>query len=175
MKIRAISLHQPYASAMALGLKLNETRHWPTKYRGPLAIHAATTTKYVSGWERRADCPMRRKLHPHFAAAGIILTEHFPLGCIVGVANLIECTPTEEMDLELGPVEAALGNYADGRFAWRTADMFRLATPVPERGRQRWWSWEVPAGLDLGPHSVRLGGCSPKLLKQQEEPAPCSK
>jgi len=41
MLIKAISLWQPWASAMALGFKKNETRHWATKYRGPLLIHAA--------------------------------------------------------------------------------------------------------------------------------------
>src|SRR3546814_21127441 len=39
--VKAISLWQPWASAIALGHKSIETRHWPTKYRGELAIHAA--------------------------------------------------------------------------------------------------------------------------------------
>jgi hypothetical protein len=39
--MRAISLWQPWASAIALRLKSNETRGWATTYRGPLAIHAA--------------------------------------------------------------------------------------------------------------------------------------
>src|SRR3546814_15511313 len=40
--VKAISLWQPLASAIALGHTSIETRHWPTKYRGELAIHAAT-------------------------------------------------------------------------------------------------------------------------------------
>lgn len=39
---RAITLHQPWASLVALGIKTIETRSWPTKYRGRLLIHAAT-------------------------------------------------------------------------------------------------------------------------------------
>jgi hypothetical protein len=39
--MKAISLWQPWASAIALGWKKNETRHWSTDYRGPLLIHAA--------------------------------------------------------------------------------------------------------------------------------------
>lgn len=39
--MKALSLHQPWASAIALGLKHLETRSWATSYRGPLAIHAA--------------------------------------------------------------------------------------------------------------------------------------
>lgn len=38
MKIKAISLHQPWASMIAQGFKTIETRHWPTDYRGDLLI-----------------------------------------------------------------------------------------------------------------------------------------
>lgn len=38
--MKALSLHQPYASAVAMGVKRIETRSWRTNYRGPLAIHA---------------------------------------------------------------------------------------------------------------------------------------
>jgi hypothetical protein len=38
---RVLSLWQPWASLVALGVKTIETRSWSTKYRGPLAIHAA--------------------------------------------------------------------------------------------------------------------------------------
>ena len=39
--MKAITIWQPYASAIAVGLKHYETRSWPTKHRGPLAIHSA--------------------------------------------------------------------------------------------------------------------------------------
>ena len=45
--MKAITLHQPWASAIALGRKTYETRSQPTRYRGLLAIHAGKTTDYV--------------------------------------------------------------------------------------------------------------------------------
>src|ERR1700694_3122793 len=39
--MKALSLWQPWASLIAMGLKEFETRHWATSYRGPLVIHAA--------------------------------------------------------------------------------------------------------------------------------------
>ena len=36
--MKALSLYQPWATAIALGSKRIETRGWPTSYRGPLAI-----------------------------------------------------------------------------------------------------------------------------------------
>lgn len=41
--MKALTLHQPWASLVALGVKTIETRSWATRYRGPLAIHAGAT------------------------------------------------------------------------------------------------------------------------------------
>lgn len=39
--MKAITIWQPWASLLAHGMKQYETRSWATKYRGPIAIHAA--------------------------------------------------------------------------------------------------------------------------------------
>jgi hypothetical protein len=39
--VKALTLWQPWASLVALGVKSIETRSWSTSYRGPLAIHAS--------------------------------------------------------------------------------------------------------------------------------------
>ena len=39
--MRAFTLTQPWASLIAIGLKMHETRSWRTSYRGPLLIHAS--------------------------------------------------------------------------------------------------------------------------------------
>jgi hypothetical protein len=39
--MKAITIWQPWASLIAIGAKQYETRSWETKYRGPIAIHAA--------------------------------------------------------------------------------------------------------------------------------------
>jgi hypothetical protein len=57
--MNAISLWQPWATAIALGSKRIETRPWATAYRGPLAIHAAKrcvkaelrTCSHLSFWQ----------------------------------------------------------------------------------------------------------------------------
>lgn len=38
--MKAITIRQPWAGLIAVGEKVYETRSWPTKYRGPIAIHA---------------------------------------------------------------------------------------------------------------------------------------
>lgn len=39
--MKALTVHQPWATLIAIGAKRLETRSWSTSYRGPLAIHAA--------------------------------------------------------------------------------------------------------------------------------------
>lgn len=41
--MKALTLHQPWASLVARGVKTIETRSWSTRHRGPLAIHAGST------------------------------------------------------------------------------------------------------------------------------------
>lgn len=40
MELRAITVWEPYATYIACGVKMTETRDWSTPYRGPIAIHA---------------------------------------------------------------------------------------------------------------------------------------
>ena len=59
--MKALSLWQPWASLIAAGVKKVETRHWPTAYRGPIAIHAAKRLESDCGEElegcfRRESC-----------------------------------------------------------------------------------------------------------------------
>lgn len=53
--MKAISLHQPWASMIASGKKTIETRSWPTAYRGDLLI-VSTRRPVVPG------CPMGKAL-----------------------------------------------------------------------------------------------------------------
>ncbi len=126
--MRAITLWQPWAQLVVLGLKKVETRHWPTKVRGLIAIHAAL---------RRPD--MR------FPATD---TAPLPLGAVVGLAELTDCVPIEELygggfDT---PTERAYGGWAKGRYGWILANPRLFAAPVPARGRQGFWTWIPPDG-----------------------------
>lgn len=123
-EMKAISLWEPWASAMALGLKANETRSWATGYRGDLVICAAKRPLDRIAqqiWEERIKPLADGGYEPAF-------------GCAVCVVELYECVPT----LEVLPseMEEALGNYDSGRWAWLTRNLRWLKKPVPVKGRQ---------------------------------------
>lgn len=160
--MQAITLWQPWATLIALGLKKIETRSWPAPVGGPaqqttlspgvwiwrrhgLAIHAAQRTP---GDELRAAFrnPWIRK-----ALADYGITEgnwtgqagSLPQGAIVAVVTLTACAPTDRAGdtYQLTPLEQACGNYRPGRWAWLLADRVNLNDhPVAVRGRQRIWT-----------------------------------
>jgi len=130
--MRAISLWQPWASAIALGLKQIETRHWWTDYRGPLAVHAA---KRWGPDERDTACLFARRFDQRLAAP--------PLGAIIATACIVDCVRTER--LHPSEQEDAFGNFAPGRFGWILRDVVALADPIPFKGAQGFF--DVPGEL----------------------------
>lgn len=131
--MRAISLWQPWASAIPLRLKRYETRHWATKYRGPLAIHAARQFRSAERDFAAVEHGLGR------------LPARLPLGAVVAICTLQDCLPTFEVLPTIGAIEKMYGNYGPGRFAWLLTDVIPLKEPVPYIGRQSFF--DVPDEL----------------------------
>ena len=142
MNVRAISLHQPYASGVALGLKRNETRHWPTKYRGPLAIHAAQRrTRDLRAAFARIALGCDDKALQTIDGACDVIFDRLPFGAYVCTCNLIDCVRVEDLPA-VSKCERLFGDYSPGRFAWILDGVQQLPEPVLARGRQGFWSWK---------------------------------
>lgn len=127
--MKAISLWQPWASAVADGSKRNETRHWPTNYRGDLVI-----------------CSAKRSLDTIGLA---VAREHnIPLtamkfGYALCIVEVFDCLQTDVIAYFRKPIakaELELGDYTPGRFVWLTRNLRKLRTPVPVIGRQGFWN-----------------------------------
>ncbi|HPA21514.1 MAG TPA: ASCH domain-containing protein [Verrucomicrobiae bacterium] len=135
--MKAISLWQPWASLIAVGSKHWETRSWPTRYRGPIAIHAARH------WDEECSCALSlysvqvellRTVGPSLPIRKCDL----PFGAIVAVAVLTGCVPTESLRFQIVP-DRSFGNFAPGRFAWRIERVERLLRPADCTGHQGLW------------------------------------
>jgi hypothetical protein len=164
MSMPVLTLHQPWASLIATGVKTIETRGHRTNVRGRIAIHAAARPVdrgWVGGWlvdRTRSDGGWMRRstLDPSF---------RLPLGAIVATAELTDCVPMVDehpqwdgqaylhvgVDLTLvvpwcgkarrGDIVSSQRPYGDfrpGRWAWLLADVEPLAEPVPFKGGQGW-------------------------------------
>ncbi len=129
--MKAITLWQPWASMVAVGLKTYETRSWPTTYRGPLAIHAA---KYVV-----PDSQLPKLLIAEAEAWMDLSLADFPRGVIVATAHLSICRRAENIPRDL---RNHWGNFAQGRWAWLLSAVTAVDPPIPARGYQRLWNWD---------------------------------
>lgn len=167
--LRTLTLHQPWATLIALGVKTIETRSWQTHYRGPVAIHAAARPA------RTAPNPWR--LHSNGRAMWNYARPHdpvvpLPLGAIVATATLVDVVPMIDDDaittapyLRLSPTgtfalrlqdapaqrspldvsdQAPYGDYAPGRYAWLLTDI-EPCDPIPAKGKQGLWTWDGDA------------------------------
>lgn len=140
--MKCISLWQPWATLVAIGAKKIETRSWPIRHRGPLAIHAA---KKWTLELRALIClePFRGVL----ARAGFDpdeIEDRLPLGQIVGVVDVVDCRSTNELlgcvDGTVSPLltaqEREFGDYSHGRYGWILENPRLLDVPIPFAGRQ---------------------------------------
>lgn len=133
--MKTISLFQPWASAMALGLKKIETRGTRIHHRGLVAIHAAK--KWTD--DEREFC---EDFARQFAKPALLDP---PRGCIIAVGRVVDVKPTEELVHSITYQESLLGNYGPRRFGWIFEDIIALDTPIPYRGQQG--QWDTPDAL----------------------------
>ena len=122
--MKAISLWQPWASAMARGDKRNETRSWAISHRGDLLICSA---------KRR---PTRDETGSENFDAAMAL----PYGFALCVVEVFDCRGVEWVAgrPEFTQLERELGDYTPGigRYAWLTRNLRTFTRPFPVRGAQ---------------------------------------
>lgn len=134
--MNAITIYQPWATLIILGLKQYETRNYPIQHRGQLAIHAGKNTDYLHLF----DTP---EFEPWLRAWGFCKPADLPMGAILGTVNLLnvyqsdKCNPNQ--------YERAWGDWTAGRFVWKLDLVERFAAPVPMAGKQGLWEWEREA------------------------------
>jgi activating signal cointegrator 1 len=140
--IPALTIWQPWASLITIGVKPFETRSWPTRYRGPLAIHAGTDRRGL------ALCRGQPEIEQALAAAGLTVRggctrglhaglDSVPLGAIVAVAELVQCWRAEDIVAE--DLADPFGDYSAGRWAWHLHRVQALPKPIKCTGRQGLW------------------------------------
>lgn len=161
--MKALTLQQPWASLMALGLKRIETRSWNCWHRGPLVIHSSAKWNVEileqlnlagkppicdddSDWRRMLEALDRK---------GVKTLAELPLGSALCVVNVVDCFPTELMyayaDEPMSEDELAFGDYGQKRYAIVTANV-RPFGPIPFKGRLGLWEFPdalIPKGCRL--------------------------
>lgn len=107
--ITTLTVRQPWAWAIAAGLKTVENRTWATTHRGPLLIHAGKSRASMGEAGRLPSLPA-----------------DLPFGVAMCVVDLIDCVPLADVP--------AGETFAEGPWCWILRNP-RAVEPVPIKGR----------------------------------------
>lgn len=144
--MKALTLWQPWASLISLGVKRIETRGWGTHYRGQIAIHAAKKwDTAIKDKCREAKMYLERLRFDDQGDREIRFKDmpvHFPsplLGCVLCTADLVDC---RLMTSSPDRIEDDWGCFGVGRYGWSLENVKPLHEPVFCRGAQGFWNWD---------------------------------
>jgi len=146
--MKALTIIQPWATLIAIGAKKIETRSWPTKYRGPLAIHAGNNTQFCRMGGKHYLCgaePFCSILNAHGKAlprerGPLGATQVMPLGAVVATCTLEECWKITHGLPNLSQQERAFGDFGVGRWMWMLENITPIG-PIPVKGAMGLWEW----------------------------------
>lgn len=134
--MKALTVRQPWASLIIHGPKRVENRNWPTRYRGPLLIHAGSNR---TGRDRAAN----------------VLALPLDYGVIIGAVVLSDCVPVDR---------CFSSPFTEGPWCWLVGEPIAFSTPIPWRGSlglftvpdEQAWAWIRAAGSGVSRH-LQLG------------------
>lgn len=145
--MRALSVIQPWAQFIAIGVKRYETRGWAPRVKGRIAIHASKSHDKVM-CRRDGVCDL---LERHGFSGDPYPKDDLkplPLGAIVAMATIVSCEDTltlrkrwnDEGWPEDARQEMRLGDFSYGRYGWLLEDVVILPEPVPCKGALNLWT-----------------------------------
>lgn len=117
--MKALTLIQPWASLIIDGRKKIETRSWPTKVRGTVAIHAGKKVDKAAAEEFGYD------------------PDKLPTGCVIGIADIVGCIQFD------GSTKGDLyGDFTPGRYGFVLVNARGFQYPADARGALGFWEWD---------------------------------
>ena len=136
---KALSVMQPWAWLIVNRHKAIENRDWPTRYRGPIAIHAGRKV------DAECDGDLGMCCHPvtgdHYDPG---IPVEWERGGIVGVADIVDCVEHSDSPWFVGRYGFVLANQrtvpfipvkgALGFFDWRKNIIAPRAAEPPRQG-----------------------------------------
>lgn len=124
-ELRALTIRQPWATWITLGAKTVENRTWPTRHRGPLAIHAGAAFE-EDAWRTSVVRALPRGTLPGLTS--------LPKSAILAVVELAGCH-----EYKPGCCGTPWAEKGAGTWHWVLADVRALSEPVECTGRLGLW------------------------------------
>jgi hypothetical protein len=104
--MKTLTVHQPWAWAIVSGIKAVENRTWPTRYRGPILIHAGKSRASLVHLAEVPEAP---------APAELVF------GAVIGGVEILDCVPAQVCEGR---------RFARGPWCWILANPWQLIHPL---------------------------------------------
>lgn len=127
--MKAITIRQPWATLIMLGVKRYEFRSWKTNFRGEVLIHAG------KGIDKEAVERLKKYLPEG----------ELPLGKILGKVNITDCIPMSEefaamLSKENNDIYTTHSFSRNYGFKLENVEVFD--TPIEAKGQLGFWNFE---------------------------------
>lgn len=130
--MKAITIKQPWASLICMGIKDIENRSWPTKIRGRILIHASVKpVKYHSALEFFGEDRL------------IVIKEKIgdvpslPLSSIIGSVEIVDCVSKSH-----DSIRDSKSIWADSNcWHWVLSNPILFPEPIPVKGKLSFWDY----------------------------------
>ena len=145
--MKALSLHQPWATLIADGVKTIETRSW-SPHRNQIGrrigIHASRFVAIKRNHIDPETWDEMVRLH------GLRWAKEIPKGAMVATAVLKAAYRVRKLEKDRAllvdtertiPVDPH-GDYTPGRWLWVLEDIRPIDPPIPATGRLGLWNWD---------------------------------
>lgn len=141
----ALTIKQPWATLIAIGVKDVENRTWPAKIRGRIAIHASLKLDHSEAW---AAAQLMKGFIPRFSISRFLEEwnekrhQRYPAGAILATAELYDCQNEINATLE--------SNWFVGPYGFFLRRVIELPEPVYCSGALGFWKLpdDVQAKVD---------------------------
>jgi hypothetical protein len=138
MTLRCLTVRQPWASAIADGVKTIELRSWKVSHRGPLGIHAGL------GWDNSFVAKNVKNRYACLIPEATMIRAGVECGGLIAVADLVDIKEYEEpltgrgfqRDVDRHRCVPAWG----AKFGWVLENVRRVKY-IPWIGSQGLWRW----------------------------------
>lgn len=143
--MKTLTVKQPWASLIVVGIKDVENRTWPTKFRGRVLIHASAgrAKKF------KINLSDEQMLAAFKDISQQAIYGKFDFGAIIGSVEIVDCVINhssiwaEKTDILTD--EDGFPKYGDKIYNWVLANPILFNDPIFNvKGRLSFWDYELP-------------------------------
>lgn len=141
----ALSLKQPWASLICIGLKDVENRTWQTDYRGRLFIVASSSNVLADFEQGNIQQPIVDEIQRRQKEGNLPMLNSFPQSAVIGYVDLVDCTGEEVESIW------SYGSLEDGNVNWILENAYIFDEPQLVGIKAKYFLFEIP---DLDPNHL---------------------